>query len=247
MKPRILFLDIELSPTLATVWGLWNQNINIDSIIGDSKVLTWAASWEGDDHVMHASGIDDHKGMITSIHSLMEEADYVVSYNGDKFDLKILNMEFLEQGLPPPSAYKSIDLLKVVKRNFRFTSNKLDYITGKLGLGNKIKHRGYQLWLDCMDGKRSAYKEMSEYNVQDVIILERLFYKLTPWIKNLNRSIIQGEYVCPYCGGDHLQSRGTRKTLLGSYSRLQCQDCGGWSTGSKVEQRTNIGDRLRPL
>ena len=210
-------------------------------------MLTWAASWEGEDHVLYSDGLTDHKAMIKGIHKLLEEADYVCTYNGDRFDLKILNQEFLEAGLPPPSPYKSIDLLKVVKKNFRFTSNKLDYITGKLGLGNKIKHRGYQLWLDCMDGKRSAYKEMSEYNVQDVIILERLFYKLTPWIKNLNRSIIQGGYVCPYCGGDHLQRRGTRKTLLGSYSRLQCQDCGGWSTGSKVEERTNIGDRLRPL
>ena len=149
MKPRILFLDVEISPSIVGAWGLWKQNINIDAIIGDSRVLTWAASWEGEDHVLYSDGLTDHKAMIKGIHELLEEADYVCTYNGDRFDLKILNQEFLEAGLPPPSPYKSIDLLKVVKKNFRFTSNKLDYITGKLGLGNKIKHRGYQLWLDC--------------------------------------------------------------------------------------------------
>lgn len=244
---KLLFLDIEISPSVVGAWGLWKQNINIDAIIGDSRVLTWAASWEGEDNVLYHDGLTDHSAMIHSIHSLLEEADYVCTYNGDRFDLKILNQEFLEAGLPPPSPYKSIDLLKTVKKNFRFTSNKLDYITGKLGLGNKIKHRGYQLWLDCMNGKKAAFKEMSEYNVQDVVLLEKLFYRLTPWIGGLNRAMESGKHVCPRCGGNHLQHRGTRKTLLGTYERLQCTDCGGWMTGTQVQERSDITTRLRPL
>jgi len=242
----VLFLDIELSPSVVGAWGLWKQNINIDAILEDSRVLTWAASWEGDDHVLYSEGLNDHAGMIRGVHKLLDEADYVVGYNTDRFDLKILNQEFLEAGLPPPSPYKSIDLLKIVKKNFRFTSNKLDYITGKLGLGNKIKHRGYQLWLDCMAGKRSAFKEMSTYNIQDVIILERLFYKLTPWIHNINRATATGKYVCTHCGGTHLQKRGPRITLAGSYTRLQCQDCGGWSSETKLNVRSDITKRLQP-
>lgn len=229
------------------MWGLWKQNININAIIGDSRVLTWAASWEGDDHVFHMDGYSDHDAMIRGVHAMLDEADYVVSYNGDRFDLKILNQEFLEAGLPPPSPYKSIDLLKIVKKNFRFTSNKLDYVAQKLGLGAKLKHRGYQLWLDCMNGKKSAFKEMSEYNVEDVNLLERLFYKLTPWIHNINRAMESEKYVCTHCGSDHLQHRGTRRTLVGRYVRLQCVDCGGWSTGSQVEERTDPATRLRPI
>lgn len=244
---KVLFLDIEISPTLATIWGLFNQNINIDAIIGDSKMLTWAASWEGEDSVLYSDGLDDHKAMVKAIHGLLEDADYVVTYNGDRFDLKILNREFLEAGLSPPSPYKSIDLFKTIKKNFKFTSNKLDYITSKLGLGSKLKHRGYQLWLDCMNGKRSAFKEMSEYNVQDVVLLEKLFYTLTPWISNINRAMHSGEYVCTKCGSTHLHHRGTRKTTVGEYERLQCQSCGGWSTGSQVLERTEISTRLRPL
>lgn len=246
-SPKILFLDIEIAPSLAAVWGIFDQNIGLDMLIGDSKMLTWAASWEGSDEVLYSDGLEDHSAMVLGIHELLSEADYVVTYNGDRFDLKILNLEFLLQGLPPPAPYVSVDLFKVIKRNFRFTSNKLDYISGRLGIGNKIKHRGPQLWLDCMNGIKSAFKEMSEYNIQDIILLEKLFYKLTPWIKAINRAKDSGEYVCPRCGGKHLQHRGSRKTIQGAYARLQCQGCGGWSTGSKLEERTEMEIRLRPL
>ncbi len=88
---------------------------------------------------------------------------------------------------------------------------------------------------------------MSEYNVQDVVLLEKLFYRLTPWIGGLNRAMESGKHVCPRCGGNHLQHRGTRKTLLGTYERLQCTDCGGWMTGTQVQERSDITTRLRPL
>ena len=63
------------------------------------------------------------KKMLKEIHAMLDEADVVVTFNGDKFDLKILNQEFLMAGLGPASPYKSVDLYKVVKRKFRFTSN----------------------------------------------------------------------------------------------------------------------------
>ena len=78
-------------------------------------------------------------------HDLLSEADVVVHYNGDKFDLPHLNREFVESGLGPPAPYASIDLLKTVKRKFRFPSNKLDYVVQKLRLGAKVSTGGYDL------------------------------------------------------------------------------------------------------
>ena len=245
--PKVLFLDLEVAPTIATVWGLFNQNIGITQITGNSEVLTWAASWMGEDHVLYSSlAMSPKARLIEDMHKLLCEADYVVTYHGDGFDLKILNKEFLELGLAPPTPYKSVDLLKVVRRNFRFTSNKLDYVSQKLGLGKKIEHRGHQLWLDCMAGSKQAFKEMSEYNIQDVVLLEKLFDKLTPWIKSINYAQFSGEYVCPHCGGTHLQKRGHRVTTAGKYIRLQCQDCGGWSSETKLDVRSDITKRLQP-
>jgi DNA polymerase elongation subunit (family B) len=235
---KILHLDIEISPSLATVWGLFNQNININALQGNSEVLTWAAMWHGEEDILY-SGLHfaTKRQMIQAVYDLLNEADVVVTYNGDRFDLKILNKEFLELGMTPPAPYKSIDLYKVVKRNFRFTSNKMDYVAKQLGIEGKTDHRGYQMWLDCMDGDVAAFEEMSEYNRQDVVILENLFNRLQGWIKGLNYSVFTGELVCPECGGSHYQKRGPAILKTGIYQRFQCQNklCGHWFRSQKNE------------
>lgn len=238
---KILHLDIEISPSLATVWGLFNQNIALSQLTGNSEVLTWAAAWDGDDYVMHDGlHLSSKEEMITNVHKLLEEADVVVGYNTDRFDLKILNKEFLELGLAPPAPFTSVDLLKVIRRNFRFTSNKMDYVCKQLGIAGKLEHRGHQMWLDCMNGDKKAFKEMSEYNIQDVIMLENLFKRLRPWIRILNYSVYNQDMVCPTCGSKHYQRRGTRITKTGIYPRYQCQakGCGAWFRGNKTEAQT---------
>lgn len=238
---KILLLDIEISPTLVTVWGLWNQNININAIQGNSEVLSWAAAWHGADHVEYSSlGMTSKKNMLKEIYTLLEEADVVITYNGDRFDLKILNQEFMLMGWTPPAPYKSLDLLKTMKSRFRGTSNKLDYWLKRLGLGQKVEHRGYQLWLDCMNKVAGAYEEMETYNIGDVVQLEKLYDRVLPWIKNHpNRSVYEDSLVCPTCGGNHFQSRGFTTVSSLRYRRFQCQadGCGTWFRATKSEPR----------
>src|SRR5690606_41747736 len=83
--------------------------------------------------------------MVKEAHRLLSAADAVIHFNGQRFDIPHLNREFVEAGLTPPSPYSQIDLLKVVKKNFRFPSNKLDYVTKKLGLDHKVQNGGHQL------------------------------------------------------------------------------------------------------
>ena len=243
---RRLLLDIEISPNLAAVWGLWNQNINITNLINDSEVLSWAAMWAGDEEVQYSSlGMTDKKSMLKEIYKLLDEADAVVTYNGDRFDLKILQQEFLLQGWTPPTPYKSIDLLKTMKKQFRGTSNKLDYWLKRLGLGQKGDHRGAQLWLDCMNKVPGAFEEMEEYNIKDVIVLEALYDRILPWIKGLpNQSVMLEAPVCPACGGKHHQRRGFHITQAGKYQRYQCK-CGFWFRGNKTE--VPLKDKFLPI
>lgn len=244
---RILILDIEVSPTIATVWGLFKQNIGIQSILGNSEVLTWAACWLGDDEVVYSHlGMTSKRLMLREIYSLLEEADVVVTYNGDRFDLPILNQEFLLQGWTPPAPYKSVDLLKTMKRRFRGTSNKLDYWLKRLGIGKKMETRGHQLWLDCMNGDKNAFTEMSEYNIVDVIETEKLFNRIRSWIVNFpNMATFNGEFACPNCGGKHLQKRGKYQTNTYTYQRYRCNSCGTWSRDSKAIKME--ADRVVPL
>lgn len=246
---KILILDIEVSPTLATVWGLFNQNIGINQLIGNSEVLCWAAKWHGNDNTYFSSiEMTSKKRMLKEIYKLLEEADAVVTYNGKSFDLKILNKEFALQGWSRPSPYKNIDMLQVVRSQFRFTSNKLGYIGPQFNLGGKTKHPGHELWLSCMNNKSTDYNEswalMEEYNIQDVHLLESLYDRLRGWIPNHpSYSALQNDHVCPNCGSKHLQKRGIAITTTLSYQRWQCKGCGSWSR-SKLAQKA---DRTKQL
>jgi len=182
---KILLLDIESSPNVAHVWGLWQQNVGINQLMESSYVLCWAAKWLGDKKIMFDSVHQSNpKKMLKGIYDLLDAADAVIHYNGTKFDIPTLNKEFLLHSYAPPSPYKQIDLLRVARSQFRFPSNKLDYVAQRLGLGKKTHHEGHELWVKCMNGDDSAWKIMEKYNKQDVVLLESVYHRILPWIKN---------------------------------------------------------------
>jgi DNA polymerase elongation subunit (family B) len=162
----------------------------------------------------------------------MDEADAVVTYNGNRFDIPTLQREFLLSGLPPPSPSKSIDLYRTVKRQFRFASNKLDFVCQQLGLGSKTHHKGMDLWTGVEAGDAASRKTMTTYNKQDVFLLEKLYNRLLPWIPNHpNVSLYNNltEKACTNCGSVNVQKRGLSHSKIATYQRYQCSDCGGWS------------------
>lgn len=233
---RILLLDIETAPNLVHVWGLWQQNVGLPQIIDSGYVLCWAAKWLGEDEVYFSSVYHDGpKQMLKSIHKMLDEADAVVHYNGTKFDIPTLNKEFLLYNLKPPAPYKQIDLLKTARSQFKFPSNKLDYIAQALDLGKKVKHIGHELWIQCMANNDEAWKMMEDYNKNDVVLLEKVYYKLLPWIKgHANYSLYSGNsLVCPNCGGSEYHKRGFSYTSACKYQRYQCTSCGGWFRDTK--------------
>lgn len=224
------------------VWGLWDVNVGLNQIEEPGYILCWSAQWMGEKKIMFSSILDGKEQMLKAIYDLVEEADVVVHYNGTKFDMPTLNKEWAEINLPPPAPYQQIDLYKVVKKQFRFPSNKLDYVSRELGLGQKVEHKGMTLWRECMAGDKKAWATMEKYNKQDVKLLELLYHKLLPWItSHPNRALFTPASdvpSCPNCGSNHLQRRGFHRTKTLAYQRYQCVDCGTWSkvrTAEKVD------------
>lgn len=231
---KVLALDVETAPHLVTAWGLFDQRIGLNQILTPGYTMCWAAKWIGDNHVYFDSiHRNTEEGMIRNIHDMLSEADVVLSYNGNKFDLPTLNKEFVKFGLPPPAPYQQIDLLKTTRRQFKLASNKLDYVCQFLGLGSKTQHKGHELWLGCMNGDKDAWKTMEEYNCQDVLLLEALYEKLKPWVKSPpNRSLYSGALVCPSCGGTNYRMEGKAYLASGVYQRYSCS-CGHWFRDTK--------------
>lgn len=234
---KVLLLDIETSPNLAHVWGLWQQNVGLPQLLESSYTMCYSAKWLGEKQVYFDSvQKSTSQSMLEGIHGLLEDADAVVHYNGNKFDMPTLNKEFLIHKMTPPPAIKQIDLLRVVKSQFRFPSNKLDYVAQRLGLGQKNSHEGHTLWIKCMNGDKKAWKTMEEYNIQDVLLLEKLYKRLLPWIKQpINQALMKDRkgFVCPTCAKPHLISKGLRYTTTGAYQRYQCKACGAYSSDTR--------------
>lgn len=240
---KILLLDIETAPHKAYVWGLFKQNINPEWLEESGGILCWAARWYGQEEMLSASLVEGRRAMIRKMHRLLNEADAVVHYNGTKFDIPTLNKEFAELGMTPPSPYKQVDLYKVVKRAFRFASNKMDYVAEALGLPRKTKHRGIPLWREVMAKNKFAMAEMQDYNQQDVVVLEALYVKLLPWIHNHpNHAVYSDVKSCPKCGSEHFQRRGTQVTRTRKYVRYQCNTCGAWFRSNKAAPQIAMVD-----
>lgn len=247
-EAKILILDIETAPTVAYVWGLFDQNIGIDQIVSDSYVLCWAAKWYGSKEVLFDSikkyprfKKEPHNDIeiAKSAHKLMSEADIIVAHNGNSFDFKWLNYIFLKHGLDPVPPYKTVDTLQVARGNFYFTSNKLDFISQRLGVGAKVKHEGFGLWTKCMAGDNDAWKRMEKYNKGDVLVLEGVYTKLRPFMKRHPRVVNSEGIKCPICGSFHLEARGYLTNLSGKFQRYQCLDCRRWTHDKKPTEKFN--------
>lgn len=240
---KILFLDIETTPNLAYVWGLWDQNVGLNQLVSSTEMLCFGARWYGEKKVIFKSQHHDGKeAMLQEVHRLLDEADVLIGWNSASFDSKHLKRELIEAGMLPPSPYRDLDLMRVVKSQFKFPSNKLDYVSQTLGVGQKVKHSGFELWLKCMAGDDKAWREMKKYQLQDVNLLVDLYEKLKPWIKNHpSTALVNGQPEgCVVCGSSDLEPRGLAHTNTSSYKRYRCKSCGKWQRGSTaVKGSTN--------
>lgn len=229
---KILHIDIEWKPALAYVWRMWDENISPDQLVDAGGLLCFCAHWDGSKEYMFFSEWDDGPdGMAKAALKLLNEADAVVTYNGDKYDLPKLRGAMILSGLTPPAPPTSIDLIKTVKK-LGFVMNRLAYIGPLLSVGSKMKHEGFRLWRSVLEGDTKAMARMKKYCIQDVKVLVNLYNKVKPFITN-HPHLGDEKGACGSCGSNHVQSRGWRRTKFFKVQRIQCQDCGSWSEGTR--------------
>ncbi len=242
-EPRILLYDIETTPIIGYTWGKWQQNV-ID-IQDDWHILCFAWKWLGEDetHIVsqrqfersYARNRKDDRQVVQELHRLFAESDIRVAHNGDKFDEKKVKSRFALHNLGNVPHAHTIDTVKVSRRHFAETSHSLNDVCRRHGIGKKIPHQGFDLWLGCMAGLDEAWDTMEKYNVQDIALLEGyyLFLRNGGWMdQHPNVAIISGDLDgCKACGSHRLQKRGTRKTTAHRYQQYQCQECGTYQRG----------------
>lgn len=252
----MLVLDLETAPSEVYVWGLRDQNIGIEQIKHDQFCLMWAAKWVGQEGVLsdtilnHPSSFRnnrrDDRQIALSLRKIMNQADIIVTQNGDGFDLKWANQLFLKHDIERPKKYYSVDLLKESRRSYYSISHRLDFRGRQLAIGSKMPHEGFRLWLKCMSGEQAAFDRMEAYCKQDVLLTERYYLKLRPRMKNhpnvnmFNHKLYDGRIKCPACSGTHLVKCGWNYYPGGRRQRFRCT-CGYRMTlGGKIDNTTKV-------
>lgn len=232
--------DIETAPKMAYVWRFFKENISPKQVKEHGHIMSFAAKWLGEGEVFYEENRKDNdKLIVEKMCHLLDEADMVIAHNGERFDMKQVRARAVVHGLKPPSPVKVIDTLLIAKREFSFPSNSLEYLTTvmncKIKKGGHKKFPGFELWLACLRGVEEAWVELKEYNIDDVLALEELYYKFRPYdTKHPNLAVYEPASeapICPKCGGTHVQWRGYAYTSVGKYPRFQCTSCGGWGRG----------------
>ena len=233
---KILTLDIERLPGLAKVWEprIRGGYVSPRNFVKWPELLCADARWYGEkDHLFTAEwDAGGHDMMVHRLWGWFDEAEIVVGYNSDRFDIPHLRTEWLRLGLQPPRPFKSVDLYKTVK-TFGFESKSLDSVTRRLGRPGKQLSYDMTLAQACVDGDEKAQRKMQRYNRGDVELTEWLYDRLRPWISTHPMiGPLSAELQCNRCGSEDLdREQGTYRAVVIDYLLYRCRNCGGHVRG----------------
>lgn len=254
---KVLYIDIETAPMMAYLWRMYQELNTVGAIKNDWYIMSYAYKWLDtpvDDTyaktlnmtAKYKAGSEDDSELVSDLHSLLDEADIVIGHNGDNFDLKKIKARMIKYGMSPPSPYKTIDTLKICRREFGFTSNKLDYVAQYLFNESKLDTGGMTLWLRCIAGEEEAWTTMREYNAQDVELLERVYLKIRPWDRSTaNLALLSPTdgHTCIACASENVEETGKHvHTPVSTFLGYVCGDC-----GHQMRGRVNIRTKTEKL
>lgn len=252
--PRILFIDIETSPHKVWSFRIFKTVLYPENIIEPSRTICWSAKWQGEKRILYRSEYhDDGIAMLWEARELLDKCDVAVAYNGDRFDFLRLRQQFRLHGIPMPSPFVQVDLMKVVKKE-GWPSVSMDYVTSQLGLARKINNGGMLTWRECLgefgeERQRKAWNLMRRYSKHDIPPLEALFNEYAAEIQNIPAVGLYAEELpsleipdCPRCpDGGRPTRQGYKRTKTRRYARFQCQaeGCGRWFSQTRSEMGVN--------
>lgn len=240
-KPKIILWDVEVSGIVTTQWNLYPSFIHHSNMLDDWFMICVAWKELGSKKVNVVSVLDDpkrfnknHKDdyhVIKTLRDVLQDTDLLIHHNGDKFDLKMFNSRLIYHNLEPLQPILTVDTLKEIKKVSKFTSHRLDFLGTKFfGFGKDETPPG--TWLRAMQGNKKDIQTMAKYNKTDVVLLEKIYEKFKPYMKNHPHIWANKEdrfHTCRNCGSTHIKKNGTKVTKAGVLKQeIQCQKCGSY-------------------
>lgn len=255
VRNRVLILDVERISgiTQQHYWDrgdLKNRYVHHETVVRHPRTTIACFKWYDSDEVIRLAEWDKggRKVFLKRIHRIMSTADIVVGHNVDNADVPWLKGDMhIEGGLPPLPPFKTVDTLKVLRREFKSGApfKSLDAFCQIVGLQAKTDHYDRNAMERAVTEKSVEDRErLTEYCAGDVIATQGLLDYLRPHIKNHPALFVDGENamnVCNRCG--HHETLPCARRYVANvltYTMLKCANCQSYRRLSIEPERMSM-------
>jgi hypothetical protein len=260
VRNRILVLDVERLPgiTQQSWWDrgdLKNRYVHHETVIREPRTTIVCAKWYDEPDVMRFAEWD--KGgrgrFLKRVHKLMSEADIIVGHNLDGADVPWLKGDFHVPrighphipDLPPLPPFKTVDTLKVLRREFKsgVPFKSLAAFNQIVGLPGKTDTYDRHAMERAVAGSVEDRERETDYCAGDVIAGQAIYDWCRPHIKNHPALFVDGKdklTVCNRCGNETTDVVKRYVANVLTYSMRRCTGCQAYSRLSLEPERMSI-------
>ena len=254
VRNRILILDVERLPGITQQYwwdrgDLKNRYIHYETVIRQPRTTIVCAKWYDRPDIVRLAEWDKggRKAFLRKVHALMARADIIVGHNVDGADIPwLLGDLHIEAGLPVLPPYKTVDTLKVLRRQFKSGApfKSLDAFCQIVGIPAKTDKYDREAMERAVTEKSVEDRErLTDYCAGDVIATQGLYDYLRPHIKNHPALFIDGKNaltVCNRCGHDTEPIARRFVANILTYGMRKCVSCQAYSRISIEPERLSI-------
>jgi hypothetical protein len=257
---RILILDVErLDGITQQHWwtrgDLKQRYIHHSTVIREPRTTIVCAKWYDEPDIMRFAEWDPggRGRFLKRVHALMAQADVIVGHNIDGADVPWLKGDFYlprighryRPDLPPLPPFKTVDTLKVLRKEFKSGApfKSLAAVNLILGLPGKTDTYDREAMERAVAGSLEDRERETDYCAGDVVATQWLYDWLRPHIKNHPALRVAGAdslTICHRCGHDTEPVPRRYIASVLSYTMRRCTSCGAYSRISIEPERMSI-------
>lgn len=250
---RILILDVERLDGITEqhYWDrgdLKNRYVHYETVKRQPRTTIVCAKWYDRPGVIRLAEWDKggRQKFLTKVHRLLERADVVVGHYITGADIPWLKGDLhIEAGLPPLPPFKTVDTLKVLRKEFGSGApfKSLDAFCQIVGIPSKTDRYDREAMERAVSGSVEDRERLVAYCAGDVVASQGLYDWLRPHIKNHPALFRDGKdklTTCHRCGHDTEPIARRYVANILTYGMRKCVSCQGYSRISIEPSRMSI-------
>src|SRR3990167_7192941 len=156
-KPRIILFDLETIPDLQAAMEVFPSlsdypGLTLKASINSIISFGYKIFEEGKIHCINrwdfpGKDLNNDKPVCLAAYDILKDADFIVTFNGKKFDWRFLQTRLLYHGLQTLPQIVHIDVCQESKKHLFMFNNRLNTLAKFLTNTEKHKHSGWDLWV----------------------------------------------------------------------------------------------------